>query len=178
MLYQKEDIRKELNERMEFYKAAASAWKAVTREHKKDGSDFANFAKNFNGCKISTGNAYLYDNTATVYFTVDSKYESDALTIGDTADESTPSERIIKHPYIKGYYLFTVDETENAIKEHIAALEKAAARKEEELNKLDTIYNNVKNAMETIAAYVKKETGSDSNTLYYAIEKAANFKWM
>jgi hypothetical protein len=178
MLYRKEDIRKELTERMEFYKAAANAWKAVTRECKKDGSAFANFAKNFNGCKINTGNAYLYDNTATVYFTVGGKYENDSLTIGATADENTPAERIIKHPYIKGYYLFTVEETENAIKEHITTLETAAARKEEELNKLDTIYDNVKNAMETIAAYVKKETGSDNNSLYYAIEKAANFKWM
>lgn len=48
----RDDVKKELQNRIAHTENVLAAWKAVKRERKKDGGDFANVNKNFSGCDL------------------------------------------------------------------------------------------------------------------------------
>lgn len=178
-MYRKDDIKKELEAQKAFYLAAVAEWEKVERKHKKDGKPFANMANNFDGCKITTKQFFADEKEATVYFRVGYKCESDSVDFTRYADENTPEDRIKPHEYyVKGKYDLNADEAEQAIKDHINRYKEYATEKAEQIAALDSVYEYAKEAMEAVHNRLVEATGSDRNSLYYAIEKALSLHYM
>ena len=110
--------------------ALASAWKAVTFPTKKDGSEFAVFSKNFDGCKVNTKSYALVDceKEMTVYtYSVMNGYINDSIDCYETINKYRDCNRADDHPdrvvkpstYLVPFYIKSVDDMKEDIQKRI-----------------------------------------------------------
>lgn len=158
-----EKIRKDFEEKIAEHSAAIAAWKAVERQTKKDGSDFASLAKNFKNARLQA--RAICGNDLAVGFRVGYKYETDKINITRTVqrNEDTTGRQLVKEPGLYPYYTLSVDEIFCRIEETIAWHEKTLAEYNEAMKKLEETFTNF--AM-TINAAIN---ATKANTpIYYA----------
>lgn len=165
-------IREDLERELSRQKAFCEAWKAVTRNYKKDGTPFANMAKNFSGCELSTISylTYAYEKELTVYthtspggYIDDSIRTYENITSYDKDNKGFPEDRIQKCGYNK-YVELTADEIWERIQEHINYLESRIQEYEKSLADLESTFESVTSAVKDAVSTMEK-----GSPLYYAI---------
>lgn len=182
----KEDIRKKLEGYVRDYDRKIELWQNVTVVTKKDGTEFANFGKNFrnaevvNECgstklKVSEWSKdkypnYVYDEIYLERDIKDWKY-----------GEITEDRQIKPFSYSRPYFKLNVEETRLAIKDHIIKLMVWRQQNIEDLERLDEAYDYVESALEEIKTKLDKlapPNGVYSSSLWYALqEKIKNFPY-
>ena len=143
-----EDAKAKLEKGLSYYSARVEAWEKVERVSKKDGTDFANLAKNFTNCDIKK--SWTGDELTVHFYNAGEGHTTDYITLtgnaygvedADTADkiQKRIAERIENY---KGYIattkagLETIADQMEAIKPQLEALKKAI----EESKKVDCNY--------------------------------------
>lgn len=137
-----EKIRKDFEEQISRHSALIEAWKAVERQTKKDGSDFAILSKNFKNARLKA--SVLYGNDLEVFCRVPSsyKYETESISTVHTVEkgEDTTGRQLITGKWLKPYYVLSVDEIFREIEKKIAWHEGIISEYNEALNKLDETF--------------------------------------
>ena len=170
----KDKIRMEMKDSIEMYEAKIRLWKNVKRLSKKDGSDFQNFGKNFENAEYVRGRICSDDvelRVADYGIRVAGNWVDDSLDIRQIVKYSkiTPEEnQIIKESYMEPYFYLTVDQTMQMIQIKIETYEKMISEYKEQLEKLDSLYDYVKDSLTEIMQKLRKETGG-SSTLFYEL---------
>lgn len=135
-------------------KAAADAWRAVTRNHKKDGNDFAYLDKNFTGCKFY---AEFSLRKCSVYYRVGHRYSSDTIYLDGNSYGAEPID--------------TADKVEAAIKQRIALREAEAAKSNQAYNDFADLVNNILPHMDALRAAFKAAEKEYGISTEYALKK-------
>lgn len=179
----KEEIRNKLHGYISTYEAKIELWQKVTRNTKKDGTDFQNFCKNFVGAKIETGGIHDRDITVFGHRVIDSRMEwiedkiSTDLNVEDYVKifERQPEEtRIIRETLIKDYLYLTPDETMQMIKRQIAIYQERITDYQQQLELLDNAYDVIKGKTKELYDTLKAVSGDLGmyyNSLYYELKK-------
>lgn len=138
------DIENKLREKISENKTKLQAWKEVTRNRKKDGGDYQNIGKNFNGAEIVNP---CTSHWLTVYC-------------------CTPSNH-----YISDYIYadnMTIDDIFNSISERISDLEKTIQDQESDLENCREIItyacNKIESVLDDLAGHAKSEYLLDRTT--------------
>ena len=158
-----EKIRKDFEEQISRHSAAIAAWKAVERQTKKDGSDYAVLSKNFKNARLQA--RVLFGNDLVVGYYVGHKYETDKVNTTHTVNrgEDTTGRQLINESGFCPYYILSVDEIFCEIEKAIAWHEKTLAEYNEALKQLEETFTQF--AMAINAAI----NATRSNTpIYYA----------
>ena len=164
-MYDIENIKTRIKGQIELYEKQLEAWNHVTRNRKKDGSDFANFNKNFNNAELDKGfsahylktyNRGMYDNFASDEIYIDHPAEG-------YMEYSYPSER-----------LATIDEVFKIIERHKADLRELIIAMQSDLDSCDTM---VVDALETIDNALKnlKDTAKTDSIVHQTCELVRSY---
>lgn len=135
--YVTEDIKKSLYVSREDHKCYLEAWRKVTRNRKKDGSDYQNINKNFNGAKI------------------DPNYSIPWLTVW------TENGAHYIHDCILVEQCESIDEMFKAIADHIEKLQKIIDSETSDLDNFNEIITSACNEIQTALDNLKHTTASD-----------------
>lgn len=135
-------------------KAAADAWRAVTRNRKKDGKDFAYLDKNFTGCKFYTEFSLHKCN---VYYRVGYRYSCDTIYLDGNSYGAEPID--------------TADKVEAAIKQRIELREAEAAKSNQAYNDFSDLVNNILPHMDALRAAFKAAGKEYDISTEYALRK-------
>lgn len=120
-----EDIKNNLYTSREEHKCYLAAWKAVTRNRKKDGTDYQNTNKNFNGTQI----VHKYSTQWLVIYTQNGSHYIEDSVLVDHCE--------------------TIDEMFKAIAERIDELEKEIEEETTDLANFDKIITDTCSELET-----------------------------
>lgn len=168
----KEDIKNKFENYILDYEAKIRLWSNVKRVTKKDGSDFQNFAKNFENAKIERGRICSDDFEICVSdysIRIDGKYVCDSISIKQIVDYSkiTPSEdQIIKESFYKPYFYMTPNQTMECIQITIETYKEKIEEYNVQLAKLDALYDYVKSSVDTVMHKIREDAGNNTS-LYY-----------
>ena len=168
----KEDIRNKFEDYILDYEAKIRLWSNVKRVTKKDGSDFQSFAKNFANAKIERGRICSDDFEICVSdysIRIDGKYVCDSISIKQVVKYSRiiPAEdQIIKESFYEPYFYMTPAQVMEYIQITIDRYKEKIVEYQEQLAKLDALYDYVKSSVDSIMDKVRKEAGSNTS-LYY-----------
>lgn len=168
--YEKENIKKELEKKLDYHKALLEAWQKVTRNYKKDGKPFQDLQKNFNNARVYN-KAYSMKPEKEIRVDTCTKlngYINESVDNCELAKYTkfTPDEsRIIKESFLEPYFYLTLEEIEAKIEERKAYHEKRIAELEKAIkeNKKDN------ERAEKILEYIEKELAKvnpDAASLY------------
>lgn len=121
------------NREAEEYETIAELWEKVTRDHKKDGSDFSIMSKNFSGCAFKEPHLmkmHAYEKEITVSGRTKSgrfvtNYIDNYKCVKYTNIKVEES-RVINERFLEPYFYLTADEIETLIKETAANYRKWA----------------------------------------------------
>lgn len=164
-----EDIKKTLGKYIRENEKKIELWEHVQRVHKKDGSDFANFGKNFTGCKVEQ-KSYSDDKDLVVSdWAPGFGYVQDGIGCRQLVKYSTlrPAEdRIQKIAYLEPFFYITPDEAEVLIKERIEKLRSLNADYQYQLDQADEVFSRFKYAIDNALQDLKDRAGKNS-VLYY-----------
>lgn len=136
-----EKIRKDFEEQISRHSAAIAAWKAVERQSKKDGSDYAVLSKNFKNAALQA--RVLFGNDLVVGYYVGHKYETDKVntTHSVSRGEDTTGRTLIQPGgCLKPYYYLSVNEIFEEIGKQIEWHKKTIAEYEEALENLEATF--------------------------------------
>lgn len=166
-----EDIKKTLGKYIRENEKKIELWENVQRVHKKDGTDFANFGKNFTGCKVEQKNYSTYNDKELIVsdWAVGSGYIHDEIDIRQLVKYSTlrPAEdRIQKIAYLEPFFYITPDEAEVLIKERIEKLRSLNAGYQYQLDQVDKVFSRFKYDIDNALQFLKDRAGKNS-VLYY-----------
>lgn len=179
----KEEIRTKLNKYISEYKAKIELWQKVTRNTKKDGTDFQNFCKNFSNAKIETGGIHDRDIVVFDHKIINSRMEwiedkiSTDLNVEDYVrffSKQPEESRIIRETIIKDYLYLTPDESMQLIKRQIAIYQERITDYNKQLELLDNAYDIITAKTKELFDTLKEVTGDLGmyhNSLYYALKE-------
>lgn len=164
----KEEMRKEIH--MNENKIAT--WKAVKRQRKKDGGDFANLSKNFEHAWISTNiNGQPVIMVRCSYNMFEGKSYggyTDELNIFEYDDKKTSGRKLIQtSSWSRPYYIYTVDEIFKKIARHIKHLEEQNEEYKKQIEVADAVFHRFSSKVHEAFDELNKMTG-DRSSLYYA----------
>ena len=146
----RDDVKKELQNRITHTENVLAAWKAVRRERKKDGGNFQNINKNFSGCnvfceysshKIKTRIPYTRD------------YGSEDIIYLQDAERTTP----------------TPDGIAAAIAKYIAKQEENLTNERAALAKFDAIADRIEPAILELRGVICEEMKKNGGALEYLL---------
>jgi len=175
-----DEVKKDLQENIEYYNARITAWEAVRIVTKKDGTPFKVYSKNFAGAEIGRytpvedyANPYL-----TVYFKVAGRYESDQLELtynNRGLDEGLPEENPEREERFSAWgtkhYIVTPEEARVKIDNLIARYKEHKAEAERELNESKEYFDKVNAKCEEIRDILTEIKGDRlSSHLVYVLE--------
>lgn len=166
-----EDIKKTLGKYIRENEKKIELWENVQRVHKKDGTDFANFGKNFTGCRVQQKSYSSYDDKEIIVsdWTPVFGCVQDGIGCRQLVKYSTikPAEdRIQKIAYLEPFFYITPDEAEILIKERIEELYTLNAHYINQLDQVDEIFTRFKYAIDNALQDLKDRAGKNS-VLYY-----------
>lgn len=170
----KEEIRKQFEDYIREYEVKIRLWSAVKRVTKKDGSDFQNFAKNFENAKIERGRICSDDFEISVSdysVRIGGHWVDDRIDIKQIVEYSkiVPAEdQIIKEFCYKPYFYMTPAQVMECIQHTIETYKQKIEEYRDQIAKLDALYDFVKSSVDAIMDKIKKETEGNSS-LYYAM---------
>lgn len=172
--YQITEFLKKLERQAQRSRDELKAWEGVKIVTKKDGKPFANFSKNFEGCKVNT-EIYSFntnDKKMIVYFKSVGGCDYSSLDCYDTGKEAEKHEDISRR-YARGAwgsvgYLLTVEEMAERIENKKAHIKKYIKETEEAIKNFEKAVDIIRKAGEEIEALEKENT-----TLYYTARKMA-----
>lgn len=147
----KEDVKKKLERKLMETEARIENWKSVTRKHKKDGGDFANVWKNFEG--VYEG--YIYSNSVeiTIYGSYpDYSISKDSTYINVTIDN------------------LTADDIENAIKDRIEYLQQYKVELLDSLEVYNDLYDETMEELNNIKDHITEVAGNRTSLWYIMME--------
>ena len=148
-IYTVQEAVQKMQKSADYYRVRIEAWEKVKRVYKKDGGDFANLARNFEGAKFEP---WLGDQVIKVYFRDEcGAYESDYINLKGNAYKNEPDadtadavqEKITKH--IANYKKWLEINTKGA--------EQIAGQIEEMAEALETLKNIIEKGRETNTHY-------------------------
>lgn len=179
----KEEIRNKLHGYISTYEAKIELWRKVTRNTKKDGTDFQNFKQNFDNARIETG---IFHERKIVVFGdriinkrmewIEDKIDT-SLNVEDYSrifSKQPEESRICKETLLKDYLYLTPDETMQMIKRQIAIYQERITDYREQLLRLDKAYDEVMQKTKELFDTLKEVTGDLGmyhNSLYYALKE-------
>ena len=144
-IYNVEDAKKRIEKRIAYYAERIEAWKKVERIRKKDGSDFANLAKNFTNCKIE--NSYSWQEL-TVYFKSNVEgYTKDYINISGNQYQEAAD---------------TADKIESRIKDIIKKYEGYKTTAEKALTEIESDLVKLTPELETLKKALKEAAEKDT----------------
>lgn len=170
----KEAMKQEMENTIKMYEAKIKLWQNVARKTKKDGSDFQNFSKNFENAEIIVkyGDQYIqvsdYSQRIGGEFVVDDFRTRQIVKYFKNWE--IPQDRIVKVPYLEPYFDMTPDEIMEYIKVVIDKYKTWIAEYQDQIKKLDVVYDHVDNVLSDLMDYVRKNTGNNTH-LYYEMRK-------
>ncbi len=174
MDYEVKKLQEKIKGYVEEYTAKAEAWKKVTINYKKDGSNFANLNQSFSGASI--GKYTPVEDKEHPYLTVSystSRWDSDSIQIFVYCDEEDKTYK--NKSFVRDTRILTVKEIEQKIKDHIIYCEKQAEKYKNDLPKIETAMLEYAEAVKT-AQEKLKSVGSDS--LFYGVRDAVNKSYL
>lgn len=132
------DVAQELRDEIADNKACLEAWREVSVNRKKDGTEYKLLPRAISGGKISTG--YSGDELD-VYYKVGHRYCIDAIKayvyVNELPEEDSRRNPTQWHPVVA----MTPDEMRKAIADHIVWLEEVIADKQKDLENLEEVYD-------------------------------------
>jgi hypothetical protein len=151
MSYYYDELKKTLERNLSWHETCLDLWKNVKRLSKKDGTDFANFGKNFENAEVNNEFDRLEVSGR-------SKFEwiRDSIDFLLTADDNTPEDRIILS-YRTRYYHLTVDEVFTAIENRIRYYEVEIENDKIQLAHAESICNLTENTINALYKQALKE---------------------
>lgn len=186
----KEEIRNKLHGYISTYEAKIELWQKVTRNTKKDGTDFQNFGKNFGNAKIETGGIHDRDIVVFGHKIINSRMEwiedkiSTDLIVEDYVrffSKQPEESRIIRERIIKDYLYLTPDEVMLLIERQIAIYQERITDYREQLTNLDKAYDEVMQKTKELFDLLENVCNSKGlykNSLYYALKaKIENYPY-
>ena len=166
----KDQIRNEMLDTIATYKEKIRLWQNVKRKTKKDGTDFQNLSKNFENAEIIVKYGDTCIQVVNYNIRIAGNYVDDYFQIEQVVQYfkawEVPENRII-HEYCRSPYIrMSPDEIMKYIQYHISKYEKWITEYEEQLEKLDAMYDYVSDHLEELMDYIRKNAGNNSH-LYY-----------
>lgn len=167
------------------YKTLRDAWKNVTRNRTKSGSDFKALAKNFTGCNVRN-EEYSLRPSKEIYVTDWCKdmyvgYVSDKIATTECVkywNKPVDEKRVIKEHFLEPYFFLTIDELFELIDARIALYDKYVTEGEKELADMAAAYNKFKEGYSELINNMEKEY---SHSLVYDIANEftpSSYKYM
>ena len=176
----KEEIIKELEDRKNWYLAAAKAWDAVTIEKTKSGKEFSQLARALKNAKVSDFYEKATHPKINVYFKTGSKYNSDDLQAYHYMDElpKTDPRREEKTTIncLRRTVKKTPDELREDIKKKIENYKALAEKEQKQIDKAADIIDTFEKAFKDFKLNLEKESGKNSS-LYHAIMENVRSAW-
>lgn len=179
----KEEIRNKLHGYISTYEAKIELWQKVTRNTKKDGTDFQNFKQNFDNARIETGifherKIVVFDNRIINKRSewIEDKVDT-SLNVEDYSRifSKQPEEtRICRETLLKDYLYLTPDESMQLIKRQIAIYQERITDYNKQLELLDNAYDIITAKTKELFDTLKEVTGDLGmyhNSLYYALKE-------
>lgn len=179
----KEEIRNKLHGYISTYEAKIELWQKVTRNTKKDGTDFQNFKQNFDNARIETG---IFHERKIVVFGnriinkrmewIEDKIDT-SLNVEDYSRifSKQPEEtRICRETLLKDYLYLSPDEVMQMIERQIAIYQERITDYQQQLLRLDKAYDEVMQKTKELFDTLKEVTGDLGmyhNSLYYALKE-------
>lgn len=181
--YEIENIIKKIDRAIKEEEAKRDAWKAVKIVTKKDGTAFTNFAKNFDGARV-TFPAYSLGGGKELTVTTwnpATGYISDTINLYEVLSAYTRNEKAEEKPEnikrngsgVADFYVYDVDDAAAAIAHRIAYYEdvieenkKALATARAALDKFFTLYYNALADLKEKAAPLYYEARSAAANIY------------
>lgn len=169
-----DSIKTELAKRIDRAETLKAAWEKVGRLHKKDGTDFAIFSKNFTGCGIYDSKYSSHNAEKEIHVSGSSKYSgyiSDDIKNTEIVryskrKDSIDPDRIIKENWSEPYFYKTIDEIFEDIEGKIKYYAEYIAKLQRELEKVDDVFGKFKAAIDNALNTLSAET--ESSDLYYS----------
>lgn len=169
-----ENIKRNLERRIDEYETLLVAWKNVSFPTKKDGSPFKNLARNFEGATL-TGNKNTLNRQLIVYtHSRLNGYIDDGIDCYGYTTTMNPTtlQRMKDKPQNVGdfYYIYDLDDIKEEINEKIKFLEERIIAMKKELLVTDKAYNEYKQAIQNAIDKLEETTVIDNDkTLFYMI---------
>lgn len=164
-----EEIKSKLSKYIAENEEKIKLWEQVQRVHKKDGGDFANFGKNFTGCKVQE-KSYSSDKEIVVSSWAQGiGYKHDEIDLRQIVRYSkiTPSaDQVQKVPGLEPFFYVTPDQAEALIADRIETLKQHNAEYKQQLAITDKVYSRFIFQINNALQELKDQTG-DHSTLYY-----------
>lgn len=164
-----EEIKSKLSKYIAENEEKIKLWEQVQRVHKKDGTDFANFGKNFTGCKVQEKSYSSEKEIVVSSWTPAAGYRHDEIDIRQIVRYSkiTPApEQVQKVQYLEPFFDVTPDQAEALIADRIETLKQHNAEYKQQLAITDKVYSRfvfqINNALQEL-----KDQAGDRSTLYY-----------
>ena len=179
----KEEIRNKLHGYISTYEAKIELWQKVTRNTKKDGTDFQNFKQNFDNARIETG---IFHERKIVVFgdrIINKRMEwiEDKIDTSLNVEDYTrifgkqPEEtRICRETLLKDYLYLFPDEVMQMIDRQIAIYQERITDYQKQLEMLDNAYDIITAKTKELFDTLKEVTGDLGmyhNSLYYALKE-------
>ena len=167
-----EQIKKELQERIEEKEALLQAWENVERLTKKDGSDFSVLSKNFKNATVKEKEFSLTPSKKIQVYaqTKSFKYVNDDIETVELVKYSKiqpEAERIIKEPCLEAYFFLTVSELFDKIAERIETIKQQIISYERQFKNAGLYYYQIVSKMEEIGDLLDRVSEKpNGNALY------------
>lgn len=176
----KEEIIRELEERRNWYIAAAKMWETVSIEKTKSGKEFSQLARALKNAKVSD----FYDKAThpkiTIYFKTGHKYNTDDLQAYNYMDELPKSDPRREEKTTINCLRRTVhktpDELREDIKKKIENYKTLAEKEQKQIDKAADIIDTFEKAFQDFKIKLEKESGKNSS-LYHAIMENVRSAW-
>lgn len=176
----KDEIIRELEEKKEWYLAAAKAWDAVTIEKTKSGKEFLQLARALKNAKVSD----FYDKSShpriNISFKTGYKYNTDDLQAYIFMDELPKNdprrEERTTINCLRRTVKKTPDELREDIKKKIESYKALAEKEQKQIDKAADIIDTFEKAFKDFKINLEKESGKNSS-LYYAIMENVRSAW-
>ena len=179
----KEEIRNKLHGYISTYEAKIELWQKVTRNMKKDGTDFQNFKQNFDNARIETG--IFHERKIAVFGNriinkrmewIEDKIDA-SLNVEDYSRifSKQPEEtRICRETLLKDYLYLFPDEVMQMIERQIAIYQERITDYQKQLKLLDNAYDIITAKTKELFDILKEVTGDEGmyhNSLYYSLKE-------
>ena len=155
-----EKLQNELKRYISEYKRQIVLLESVTKATKKDGTEFANFSKNFNSIyKTSYESASIISNKLIIAGTVEGQYtkiEINTYELVKNSNRNFEESRIIKLPCLEAYVNLTVDEMLENIEKLKDNLVKNMENYTKELNESEKAFNELAEAFASFKILAKQ----------------------
>ena len=172
----KEQIREKFENYIAEYEEKIRLWQNVQVQTKKDGTPFKDLAKNFSGAKLvrpAYGFGDIELHVANYRLRIGGSFVEDKINLRELVKYSpvkVDESRIIREAYLEPYFYLTIPETMGKIERQIETYKKAIIDYQEQIEKLDSLYDEVARRIDDTMDFIRQNTENYSS-LYYELRE-------